>query len=715
MSNNIEDIYIGDKYRSTNKKGGKLILFFIIILLLILFGMGYAYWYINNYEKLNAKQLFFNHLSNNNIKNIASENIYAELIEKLVNSNFESNSTMNFSTNVEREELEGLDVSKFTLNLKNQHDVNAEKTYSELGIVYSGNEALRIKMITDKDSIAIKDADKEIVTMYVGMRFNSLKDRFGINISKENIDNLKRLEKNELTKEDTDQFMTDMLAKLSSMIPEEKFTIQDNIAISQNNDSIPVTAYSLNLSQEEFKTILTEILKNVRNNETFLKKFATEGSKNEIGNKVIDVNPGLSNTEENEELIDNQNPEEMFVQEGNEQFTEDGEQIPENQEQYTEEDEEVQDYQESESDFEPVPAEVNEFNEPQVYEEENLEDNNENRDENYEENNQDENHEENNFEQNEEILEDNNENYIEENLEEDSVGSQELQLMRSTDLNPLDEEREEELEILNHSSEYLEIMKLLLGMKVDKSLDEITDLLDEWIENTKDLTGNGISITVYASSEKTEKISVTLPSENTIEIEVLKKSDSNNRLKITYLYENLEEQKDGISLQINKTNTTSNTALDIICSFIENEKINKKLNIQSEIEGAVTSNTLKSNSIITLSTQDNETKFVSETDIKFSKKPEIEVLNEENCLFLETLSQEEYEPTIQAVKEQIKLVWNAKKENFDFIDTNHRNLLIQTPTNPLSDTNNEQPPEEQLPEQQPSEDESQEPSEEEIE
>lgn len=694
MSNNIEDIYIGDKYRSNNKKSGKLVLFFIIILLIVLAGMGYAYWYINNYEKINAKQLFFNHLSNNNVKNIASENIYAELIEKLVNSDFESNSTMNFSTNVEMEELEGVDVSKFTLNLKNQNNVNSGKTYSELGIVYSGNEALRINLITDKDSIAIKDADKEIVTMYVGMHFDSLKDKFGINITKDDISNIKKIEKNELTKEDTEKFITDLGTKISTMIPEEKFTIQDNIAISQNNDSIPVTAYNLTLSQEEFKEILTEVLKNIRNNETFLKKIATEGSKNEIGNKVIDVNTEDLNPVEEEPVIDDQEP---ILDEGQEPIF-DEEETPE------------------EENPEPIPAEVNDFNEPQIFDDENgddYENQEENNEENYEENYEDENIESNNEEEN---FEENNENIDEQYLEEDNqseenmdeapVGNQELQLMRSSDLEPLNVQNEE---LLNNSEEYLEIAKLLLGMKVDKSLKEIQDLLDDWIENIKELTGNGISITVYASSEKTEKVSITLPSENTVEVEILKKSDSSNKLKLTYLYENVQEQKDGVALEISKTSTTSNTALDLTCNFIENEKINKKLSIKSEMEGAVTSTTLKSNTIITLSTKDNETKFVSETDFKFSGKPEIEELTDQNCLFLETLSEEDYNLTIEAIKNQIDMVWSAKKENFDFIDTNHRNLVIQTPTNPLSVTTDEENQEEQLPEE-----EMQEPNDEEI-
>ena len=188
MSNNIEDIYIGDNYKTPKKKGGKIILFFILIVFMILITIYGVNWYFNNYKTTNTKQLFFTHLSNSNLKSITNENIYKELSNKILSSNYKINSKLNFSTNVENEYLEGLDISKFSFNLDSQNDAINSKKYSELGINYSGNEVLRVKLLTNKDSIGI--ASDEIVNKYVGIHYNKIKEVLGIDLNQEKIDNV---------------------------------------------------------------------------------------------------------------------------------------------------------------------------------------------------------------------------------------------------------------------------------------------------------------------------------------------------------------------------------------------------------------------------------------------------------------------------------------------------------------------------------------------
>ena len=136
------------------------------------------------------------------------------------------------------------------------------------------------------------------------------------------------------------------------------------------------------------------------------------------------------------------------------------------------------------------------------------------------------------------------------------------------------------------------------------------------------------------------------------------------------------DQTNGISIEIDKANNDSNTSLDITYNIIENEKINKKIKITSEFEGSVSSNFIENSTIVTVSTSENESKLVSEANIKFSENTEIPDLVEDNCLFLETLNEEDYNLTIQAIKDKIKLVWDYKKDQFNFIDTNNRTSSI---------------------------------------
>ena len=179
-----------------------------------------------------------------------------------------------------------------------------------------------------------------------------------------------------------------------------------------------------------------------------------------------------------------------------------------------------------------------------------------------------------------------------------------------------------------------------------------------------------------------------MQNENTIDLEVLKKDDIENKLKITYLYkgknpllnfetdneletELIENETNGYSIEIDKISNTSNTSFDLLINFIENEKINKKINIKSDFEGSINSNSVKNNFIITFSTKENESKFSADTNIKFTTKgAEIQSLTDENCLFLDNLSEEDYNLTIQAIKEKIELVKLQKNDKLNFIDTN---------------------------------------------
>lgn len=657
MNNNIEDIYIGANYNSNNKKSKSTVLFFIIFLLLVLIAMIFAYMHFFNNKTVSTKQLFFTHLSNNNVQELVSESSYEDLFEKILNNNYEANSTISYSTNLEHEKLEGIDISKFTFHL-NSNSYN-NKTYRELGINYSGNEELKVKLLTNKDSIGI--AEDEVVNKYVGIHYNSLKDFYGIDLNQEKINSILSTEKNDLTENDKKQFVSDNITKIMEMVPEEKFTIQDNIAIDKGDSNIPVTAYTLTLSQTELNSVLVEVLKNIRNSEEILNKLVYKASEK----PTINIMPG--------NVVITPRVEEPTVEGQEEEFQEqpEGEQIPEQPNEFE---------TEQTPSFEPISGEVTEFNQPQVIDGENEE----------EFNPEQENQEEYNPElENPEITQ-----------PEESDYTPELELTQTPNLDIVGEESNINVEFFNELDEYADIIKLLFGLKVNKTQIELEEMLDSIIEEADGMTGNGLTITLYASKEKTEKVSIILPNENSVEIEILKKSDSENRMKLTYLYkgdnsifakqnennnvefldsdeiisveeELLEEQTNGISLDISKIRTATNTSIDTTFSYIENEKITKKINIKADISDVSTSKTVNNSLIITVSTKENESKLVADTTFKFSNSVDsIQDLTDENCLFLESLSPEDYSATVQAIKEKIDYVWDQKKEHFGFIDTN---------------------------------------------
>lgn len=596
--NGIEDILIDNNYDSKKKKNKKGIIIAFFLLLIILGGLCFAYWYFTR-PTTTTKQLFFNQLSNTNVKNVLEINSYKEILSKLIDESSEITSKINFSTTIENENLEGLDVSKFVLDLSNMNDVETKKNYSELDINYSGNEVLKVKMLANKDAFAI--ASDEIVNKYVGFRYNTINEE---NSKANLINEIYRAQGIDIKEEQKQTFINKYFNKIYENIAEEKFSYQDNYVLD-GSTSTDVVAYTLKLNQEELKNLLKNLLTELKNDDELLEQLIEE-PKNSL------------QTEENnnqENLNNEENMENDTISESN-----DGE--------------------------------------------------NQNSEENISETN----------EQNNEEFE------TTERISLDPVSSENI-------------ENEEDLAI--------EILKILFGKKANITLDDFKNTIDELINKIDNLEGNGIIFNIYASELGTEKINIILPNESSFDIELKNKSDSGAYLKVTYLYKgdnnifaflkenskNVYSQEDpliveeteqidssknsGYSIEINRSNQEASNRVKLTFSFINSEEINKKISLETNLEGNENSKNLKLDNIMIFTTENGETTITSESNIKFKNIEDIENINQENTLFLEDLSQEEYDITVQAIKDKISQVYNEKKEKFNFLDANIGNSVIE--------------------------------------
>lgn len=596
--NGIEDILIDNNYDSKKKKNKKGIIIAFFLLLIILGGLCFAYWYFTR-PTTTAKQLFFNQLSNTNVKNVLEINSYKEILSKLIDESSEITSKINFSTTIENENLEGLDVSKFVLDLSNMNDVETKKNYSELDINYSGNEVLKVKMLANKDAFAI--ASDEIVNKYVGFRYNTINEE---NSKANLINEIYRAQGIDIKEEQKQTFINKYFNKIYENIAEEKFSYQDNYVLD-GSTSTDVVAYTLKLNHEELKNLLKNLLTELKNDDELLEQLIEE-PKNSL------------QTEENnnqENLNNEENMENDTISESN-----DGE--------------------------------------------------NQNSEENISETN----------EQNNEEFE------TTERISLDPVSSENI-------------ENEEDLAI--------EILKILFGKKANITLEDFKNTIDELINKIDNLEGNGIIFNIYASELGTEKINIILPNESSFDIELKNKSDSGAYLKVTYLYKgdnnifaflkenskNVYSQEDpliveeteqidssknsGYSIEINRSNQEASNRVKLTFSFINSEEINKKISLETNLEGNENSKNLKLDNIMIFTTENGETTITSESNIKFKNIEDIENINQENTLFLEDLSQEDYDITVQAIKDKISQVYNEKKEKFNFLDANIGNSVIE--------------------------------------
>ena len=608
--NGIEDILIDNNYDSNKKKGKKWVIITFFLLLIFLGGLWFAYWYYTR-PVTTAKQLFFSQLSNTNVKNVLEIGSYKEILNKFTEESSEVTGKISFSTTIENENLEGLDVSKFVLNLNNMNDVEKTKSYTELGINYSGNEVLKVKMLTNKDAFAI--ASDEIVNKYVGFRYNTLNEE---NATTDLVSQIYSAESIDISEEQKKEIANKYFNKISENLSEEKFSYQDNYVLD-GSKSTDVVAYSLTLNQEELKTLLKNILTELKNDDELLEKLIDE-PKNSLKTEENILENDVENTQEN---LDN------------------GETL-ENQE---------------------------DINNPE------------------ESNPEESNPEENNPEEN--------------NSEDDSENIGEFKANQKVNLEAVSSVDDEE----NLTTE---LFKILFGKKANISLDDFKNTIDNLINNIDNSEGNGIVFNIYASELGTEKINIVLPNESSFDIEFKNQSEENSYIKITYLYKGdnnifeilnkdskkvysqenpleVEEKEvdpsknSGYSLEINKTKKEASNNIKLTFSFINSEEINKKISLETNLEGTANSKNLKTDNIITFTTEDGETIITTEENIKFKNIEDVENINQENTVFLEDMSQEEYDITVQAIKDKIIQVYNEKKDKFNFLDTNIGNAVIE--------------------------------------
>ncbi len=245
---------------------------------------------------------------------------------------------------------------------------------------------------------------------------------------------------------------------------------------------------------------------------------------------------------------------------------------------------------------------------------------------------------------------------------------------------------------------------------------EIQEKIDKKIEDIKDYE-NGLEITVYVSEFATEKISVTLPNKDTIDIEFNPIADNEKNVAITYLYEKKNQQQNdvtvysalentivedsvsiipktnGIKLELYKLQNTASTTIKAVCNIIEDKEINKKIHVNITTKGTKSSKTISNDIILTYSNNDGEVSANIKSKINFDKISDIEYLTDENCLFLDILSDEDLNLNIEAIRNQILKVYMEKLQNLNFININTqapditennvnrdelRNLLINT-------------------------------------
>ena len=646
-NNGIEDILIGQNYKKEKKKGRGVVVFIILLLLCALIALVYIYYRLTN-NQVSTKELFLKAGSKIDFENISNVKLLDNLMENIVKKNSETETKINFSTTMNNEEFEDIDVSKFVIEINGNNDAMNKKSFNEMIFNYSGNKVYGLRMLFDENKAALH-AD-EVTDKYVALNYDSMKNVLGIDIQKSDITNFIEYNKVQLNKDEFKIAVGKYANLFTQYLLDTSFTVQENIVINKNSNQVNVTGYSMKLTQDELKASLLNVLTELKLDDNLLNKFITGTGKTNViqtQNEITlnaPVDPTINSTQEvqiNRDPVDIQGEPQIELEPVSEVVDQE---VPQEGEEPVENVEPV----EGEEPVQEEPVEAPQEGEPEIP--------------------------------------------VEEPVQETPTVT----------IEPVVEP-----EKVEESKEYGEfLLNILAGRKVEMSLDEAKLMIDEIINFVKESTGDGIEVIFYASEDKVEKITITLPNANTIDVEFILTSVQETNVKLTYLYKGndsgleflfgkeklpiyqddvltitevgKEDQINGYALEVVKTNRDANLTIKGTLSFIEDEKINEKIIVDLVTEGTSNSILVKNNLVLTHSTSEGETIATFDNKVRFSVDPMVDSLNQENSIFLDEMDEEQRKITVDDIKLKLENIKETKKENLSFIDTNTNSSIINS-------------------------------------
>lgn len=684
----IEDILIDRSHENNNAKKKKKVIVLVIVVILLLLASGAYGFYKYTYSINNSnKKLFMRNLGNNNLKSALNVDNYRIIASRLLeessttNTDFTVQSTMPESPFL-KEELANVDLSKFDLKATTKLDNINQNYFTNFFLNYSGNTIFDLKLqLKNQTAYAYSD---EIVTSYVGLKYEDFEKYLGIRFSMNDIRKIRKSEKIDFPEEEKKKCVENYIEYIFNMIPEEKFTIQNNIALEKASGTVDVTAYTLTLNRKDFKDITIAALTRLKNDDDLLKRYLseTEVYVDEMQDSIRTINP-------QDESEINENTELVYTIEGVET-------TPENTIN-------PDDLINTEAAGGLLPDVLN----GDGNEEEQTNQNNQN---------------------------DSNGGTSAQIISYDDSSTQQVQTQQeptvetitigpngeiTTGVQGVTNTLETSLDITPETyvpvlvapqkkvkripQSTMEMIKVFTGRKSTLSIPEVKNYIDDVITKINNLDGDGdFKFTIYKNAQNTEKITIVLPNDNTIELEFTYVSNQEDKVKISYLYsgnnnfikylldeeeqeyptvveaegENIDQEKrNGISVSVDNIKNNSSSILDITYDFIENNEINKRISTNIKTEGTKDSKTLSNTILINYSTNGGKVVYSIDANTKFENEVEIEELTTANSMLLEDLG-DQVETTIQAIKDRIREVFNEKKNNTTFIDANINTNVI---------------------------------------
>lgn len=217
---------------------------------------------------------------------------------------------------------------------------------------------------------------------------------------------------------------------------------------------------------------------------------------------------------------------------------------------------------------------------------------------------------------------------------------------------------------------------LFTGAKANITQENLKEEIQK-ILNNRIKQNNSLIVKLYVNEGKTVKISFEFPETlESLDVEILSKGDNEKYLNLTSL-RGEENNANGSTFSIYHKKSDAVTTTRFSINKINKNKISQKTTINLQTKGTLNSKKYTIDSEVSYSDAQGEFKVQLTNSLNFDLTPEIEDLNADNCLFLDTLSNEELQATVDAIKQKTLEVLHEKNRNLNIVDINNSNLIVQ--------------------------------------
>ena len=689
-----------------NNKHKKNIVMIIVFVLLILI-MAYVVYGVtkNTYNKVLTNEVFQS-LENNDVYFFADNKFYTSLKNRLKEKDYNLTSDISLSTTMKDNIFSSLDLSKFNFSYNIEKDNTNDLSYHKMSTKYGGNHLLIVEAINDKKIFAIKS--DEIVNRYVGLKKDNLESisskllEKDVDLSKEKVLKNFLLDREDINME---KLVDNSTVKPYIDIVKEKvsgknITKKENVIVTLENDQVSTTEYTISFSSEQLNYILRNFSRQLELDDELISQltignvtkvdtknttqntiFLTKGEENNY-NATINI-WGENEPIEEQQPIDRQN---TVSQENTISTNVDNQNII-SQEQNTV---------------------INQIDSSEITNSVQI-DNATSNQESVNTETSPQTTQENPTEQQQEIQPEEADNFqqLEQQPAQETIDETE------EDENTIPEEdnfRTQGFISINEDTRYYGDDDFIIGENYGETFKNIEKLADDlnWISyiitgakancnesemleyiqnnlNDRIKNANTLNVKLYVAENKAVKINLEFPeTHETFDIEIVSKGDKEKYLNLKFL---TGEENDitGYSVSLYKKVSDNLNKLKYNINKINKNKINKKIIINIETKGNSNSQKYTNDLDFSISDIDGEFKVNTSNIIDFGAETNIEELNDENCLFIDEISDEELLQTSDAIKDKLLLVLREKNQNLNIIDTANSNTVILS----NEDNNNE--------------------------